>query len=245
MLDILENYVIISANCKGYFLYRHFYPEKNPLFIAYNTPLIGHLFLDDFEFIKFAEKYDELMEQTPVIGSPKKDTARHKQFGTVLQNFSQTDGSYAILKCKDIDIHLIHDILNNQNSCEYLDSQNNAIRSSWTLPDQVLAKWKGRAKLSKNKQKIFIWDSSSFQTQHTDIERAELIKRFNALNGWTFFLTERPEEESESGTHIIKYLPRWQGKVQSDRSSVDFHLNWMEASDIKDFADLINARIQT
>ena len=67
MRDLLQDYVIISQDCIGLFLYDEFYPLVHPKFIAYNTPLIGTQFFEDLEFLRFCEQYDYYMSLEPTF----------------------------------------------------------------------------------------------------------------------------------------------------------------------------------
>jgi len=88
------------------------------------------------------------------------------------------------------------------------------------------AKWESRAKVSMSKTKIFIWDASNFMTLHTEEERRELLDRFKRLDSYSFFVTEREDEEFEDEMHVVKFLPLWKGLLQTSRYPHDGYVDW-------------------
>jgi uncharacterized protein (DUF1919 family) len=79
---------------------------------------------------------------------------------------------------------------------------------------RVMKKFEGRKEMSKDLPRIFMWSASEFMNFHSDEERAEIIKRFLAIDGNKIFLTERQSEV----TYNVFYIREWEGQRQDNRT---------------------------
>jgi len=252
MKDFLKSYVLVSAGCGGFWVYNWYYPLVNFNFISYNTPLIACQFVDDFDFMKFCEGYDYYTEQTPEIGMAKTDTQRFQQFGIIYtdvaidERVQQTGLSvYPVLKIDGMDIHFLHDVIKRgEKEFHQTISFNEESRQTWASEENMLAKWRGRTNLGKGLKKIFLWDAATFQSVHTESERAELLSRFHKLDGHTIFLTERENEHNivtvGGLSRVTYYNSTWEGKLQTDRRPHDGGLVWKDQGRASLFARIID-----
>lgn len=196
MKDLLTNYIIVSADCTGYFIYTEFYPKIHPGFISYNTPLISTLIWENDHFLKLCERYD-YYTSLPLTVVP------------VLHSFlGPTD---TILD--DIRVQLTHE----NEYAHVIDNPQTGGTSK---------KWSGRTELGKNKIKIFLWSvEDCYRTPYSsEEERRTLLERFKKLDGYSIFLTDRKEEEFEDEFHLIKCYIDLHEIWRSRPSSGNIHL---------------------
>jgi len=89
----------LNNTCIGHQMFVHSIPNKE-----YNTPFIGSLFVNDYDFIKYCSNYEYYMNVEPVIGSSISDNLYSK--GEIGRTWI-----YPIMILDDIEIHWIHEKL--------------------------------------------------------------------------------------------------------------------------------------
>jgi hypothetical protein len=197
-------YSLVANECVSWILYKDYQPGINEMFVDYTNPFISSWFPDDEGYVRLCENYEYYTSIEPRFGDPinhkwEKDAKNKRSMNAILAGF----GNYAVMFLGDVEIHWTRDI-------------NSSL---------LLQKFKGRLENSKGRELVFLWSDAQIFNIHTEEERNNLIKRFNAINHKTIFLTKYPGEEYRDEKTIVKFVPDWAGKSQHDRNAV-FLLNW-------------------
>lgn len=208
----IGNYSIIGNSCLCWRTYERFN-------IPYNSPTIGNLILDDNEYLRFCEHIDTYFTTKPILGDTKGNEEFKKITGVRRVNEVDRDviEGYPITHHLDIEIHWIHgrerDLIFDHGSYTELHGE--------IIPKETFVeKWERRVERGKDTEKIFIWSSSELFNMHGKWERKQIIDRFKSLPGKSIFLTEIKEEEYEDENHIVKFIPEWENRNQTERNEV-------------------------
>lgn len=92
----------ITNNCANL----HFYFEEAR---EYDNPIVGCLFVNDEDYIKFCSRFLHFMTVEPVFGSPKKDSKWAEQNNGEWYKHKEIRIPYPVMFLEEIEIHWIHE----------------------------------------------------------------------------------------------------------------------------------------
>ena len=92
----------ISNNCLAQVLY---FAESR----EYDSPFIGSIFLNDYQYVKLCKNYDYYISLTPIFGEPKNDSVWSKQNNGSWYKHPEITPGYPVMFLDDIEIHWIHE----------------------------------------------------------------------------------------------------------------------------------------
>jgi hypothetical protein len=209
--NTLKNYSLIGNSCVAWRTYQAFNNQ-------YTSPTIGNLVLDDIEYLRFCEHIDTYCNSDIFLGETKGNENFKKQTGSsrLINHKDNIPIDYPITHHLDIEFHWIHTS----------DKKLSFSEGSYTFTNKedridnfrFIENWKRRVERGKNTEKICLWSSSEMYNSHGNWEREQIINRFKTLPVRSIFLTEKKEEEFEDDMHIVKYIEKWEGNRQDDRS---------------------------
>lgn len=97
------NLIINSNTCIGSELY-------SKLKIRYSSPLIGTLIPNDYEYLKFTQKFESIINECiNITNIPKNNTIFEKQTHNKYYYHKSITIPYPIIQLSEIDIHCIHE----------------------------------------------------------------------------------------------------------------------------------------
>lgn len=206
----LGNYSIIGNSCLCWRVYEKFN-------IPYNSPTIGNLILNDFEYLRFCEHIETYLDVPTVLG----DTKGNEKFREITGHRKVSDVSddvidgYPITHHLDVEVHWIHAEKRGMRFDEgnFFETKGNVLPH-----EEFKNKWERRVKRGKGTEKIFIWSASELFNMHGKWRRKQIIDRFKRLPGKSIFLTEIKDEEYEDENHIVKFIPKWENNNQTERN---------------------------
>jgi hypothetical protein len=137
------DFVFLSNTCIGHQMYVEMELNKQ-----YNTPLIGTLFVDDYDFIKYCTNYTYYMNVEPVFGKSRGNMLWHK--GELSKN-----SEYPVMLLDDIEIHWIHENISDLDKLLDKYNRRNERFKSLLLEEKIKI--------------IAILSYSQFLSDHTDI----------------------------------------------------------------------------
>lgn len=92
----MTNYCLISNSCLSMEIY-HLYPVDEMM--EWRSPLLGSLFLNDYDYLKFCKNYDYYIKQNPIFDKPKNRYIH-----------SAISDDYPVMYLDDVEIHWIHEV---------------------------------------------------------------------------------------------------------------------------------------
>lgn len=208
----LKNYSLIGNSCLCWRTYEKFN-------VPYNSPTIGNLILDDFEYLRFCEHIESFLS-APITFNITKGNEKFKEI-TGVRLLNEVDDkvieNYPISHHYDVEIHWIHakERFITFNDGVYKENFGNIIPYK-----DFENKWIRRTIRGQNTEKICLWSSSEFFNIHGTWRRKQIVERFKNLPNRSVLLTELKEEEYEDEFHIVKYIPEWEGRHQMERNNV-------------------------
>ena len=208
----LKNFSLIGNSCLCWRVYERFN-------IPYNSPTIGNLILDDYEYLRFCEHIETYLKTPVTIGDTKgnegfRDITGHRRVNEVDDKVIK---NYPITHHNDIEIHWIH---GQERFLTFSEGTYKENHGKIIPKHSFIDKWNRRVERGYNTEKICLWSSSEFFNVHGLWRRKNIIERFKKLPNKSILLTEIKEEEFEDDNHIIKYIPEWEGRHQLERNEV-------------------------
>jgi uncharacterized protein (DUF1919 family) len=151
----MTDIVFLSNTCIGHQMYVELKLNKE-----YNTPFIGSLFVNDYDFIKYCSNYEYYMNINPRFG---KSISNHLYSKSV----QGSTWKYPIMILDDIEIHWIHEKLEEQGKLlEKYNRRNERFKEFFKKPTKKI---------------ISILSYSQLMTDHKDIQKV-IRDYFNSSN---------------------------------------------------------------
>ncbi len=163
------------------------YDEENR---EYNYPIMGALFLNDAEYVRFCERLDTYLDMVPEFRDPKPDSDYAQQIGTPWYRVpDHLPEHYPVMHLGDVEIHWIHE----------------------TSVDEVRTKYMRRLERFRHERPtpVFMWDSASMMNTHTPDAYTELVRRYLALPT-AYYLTKYAEDLLLDGARVA-LVSEWLG----------------------------------
>jgi len=95
-------YSYVSNNCLAQIIY---FSESR----EYDSPFIGSIFLNDYQYVKLCKNYEYYLSLKPVFGEPKRDSVWDKQNNGIWYKHIEIIPGYRVMFLDDIEIHWIHE----------------------------------------------------------------------------------------------------------------------------------------
>jgi len=181
------NKIIISFNCAGGAIY-------TKLNYKYNTPLVGHLFRSDEDFLKFCLDLKNNLNADVIATQP----LRQRYYGVSNKN-------YVVTKHNNIEIHWIHDY-NPRHVIENFKRRLERIIN--TLNENAVIVFSETC-LGKDKQNV--------------VKFNDFIKQFSLIPFNKVFLSSKEINIDGINTDFVKVVPKWKNKKFWEKCGVDFN----------------------
>lgn len=183
----------ISNNCSNI----SFYFKENR---EYDHPIIGALFVNDHEYVKFCKNFYYYIHKTPVFREPRKDSVWAIQNGSPWYKHKEIKEGYPVMYLEDIEIHWIHE---------------DSIQS-------LLEKYERRIKRLAFDNVYFLLSASDLCNDYKKEEYKKMVKTFLSIPK-SLYLTRNNEDLYENPEAFkenrVKLIERWIGTDDSRNSS--------------------------
>ena len=105
----MENIIILSNPCVGYFIYRDYLKKE------YDNPFIGSLFTNDIDYINLVNNMHYYINIEPKIGQANEKSLFSLQSKNKYYYHKTINYKYVVIYLENIEIHFIHE--KNENEC--------------------------------------------------------------------------------------------------------------------------------
>jgi len=174
------NLSIISNTCLAAAVARLTYRQ-------YDHPFFGSLFVNDHQYLKFIQKFDQYIKVEPRFGKPDPHSVWARQSGNMWYQEKTISPGYPVTYLdlqgeEPIEIHWIHE-----------DDEKTLLETYKRRRERIFEK------------KLFVWSTSEFINNHTEEERKKIIDEFNKIPN-SLLITNNPDENGI-------FVPEWEGKT--------------------------------
>lgn len=179
----------ISNNCANISFY---FREKR----EYDHPIIGALFVNDDDYVKFCSNIDSYMSYEPIFLPPRLNSLWTRQNGSEWYLHTEIKPPYPVMYLGDVEIHWIHE--NNEK--------------------ELLEKFKRRRerffinRAKKNTEYYFLFSSADRMNNISKQDDTLLLRKYLS-NPNAIYMTRYPEDlltfENEKKEGRIELIDRW------------------------------------
>lgn len=170
-------YSYITNNCLAQAIY---FSEAR----EYDSPFIGSIFLNDYQYVKLCKNYEYYISLNPVFGEPKKDSIWANQNNGAWYKHIEIQPTYPVMFLDDIEIHWIHE--NNINLL--LEKYNRRIqryRDSKSVP-------------------LFMLSFSDLCNDHSKYNYKKLIDDFTSIENSLYLTKYKEDINNRQNVFLIK-----------------------------------------
>lgn len=178
----------ISNNCSNLTFY---FTEKR----EYDNPIVGALFVNDLEYVKFCKNLYRYLSTKPVFGKPRIDSKWAVQNKGGWYKHKEIKTPYPVMYLNDVEIHWIHE------SDEKI----------------LLEKFNRRLDrfLKEKPIPIFLLSCSDLCNDHTEEDYTVLVKDFLSIPTSVYLTRTKTDlsiNEDATKTGRIDFIDAWVGK---------------------------------
>ena len=167
----------ISNNCLAQLLY--FWESRE-----YDSPFIGSIFLNDFQYVKLCQNYEYYISLKPVLAEPLKDSIWAKQNSGIWYKHIEISPGYPVMFLDDIEIHWIHEHDINL----LLEKYNRRIQ-----------RYKENGSIP-----IFMLSFSDLCNDHVEDEYVKLINDFTSIENSIYLTKYKDDIKDRDNVFLIK-----------------------------------------
>ena len=167
----------VTNNCLAQALY---FSESR----EYDSPFIGSIFLNDYQYVKMCKNYEYYVSIEPVFREPLKDTIWANQNNGVWYKHTEIQPTYPVMFLDDIEIHWIHE--NDTNLL--LEKYNRWIqryRQSGSVP-------------------LFMLSFSDLYNNHSKEDYKKLIDDFTSIENSLYLTKYKEDIKDRNNVFLIK-----------------------------------------